>query len=239
MSVELLHVDVPNGPLAVLRYEPRRARGVTLVAGHGYSSSKQNLDLLCAFLSAHGFRIYSFDFPGHKLGASGGRLGSFEDAIAAMRAVVDEALRNFAQPAYVMGHSMGAMTALRAAARDPRIAGAIAIATGYGRSAALDAMQGKAVVDLRSSYVDGLTLPELVAQAAAGYDDDLAKLAGRPLLFIGAERDMMVSRASVSELFDRAPQPKTLKMVASDHTYAGENSRAQILEWLNTMHERN
>ena len=60
--------------LAVLEYEARRARDVALVVGHGYSSSKQNLDGLCAFLASHGFSVYSLDFPGHKLGASGGRL---------------------------------------------------------------------------------------------------------------------------------------------------------------------
>ncbi len=66
----------PPTSIAVLEYEPRRARGVTIVAGHGYSSSKQNLDGLCAFLASHGFGVYSLDFPGHKLGASGGRLDS-------------------------------------------------------------------------------------------------------------------------------------------------------------------
>ncbi len=69
-------------------YEARRPRGVTLVAGHGYSSSKQNLDMLCSFLAGHGFTIYSLDFPGHKLGASGGRLNAATDLTAAMHAVV-------------------------------------------------------------------------------------------------------------------------------------------------------
>ncbi len=63
-KVELLHVPAERNPLAVLWYEPRRPRGVTLVAGHGYSSSKQNLDFLCSFLASHGFGVYSLDFPG-------------------------------------------------------------------------------------------------------------------------------------------------------------------------------
>ena len=65
-----------------MAYEARRPRGVTIVAGHGYSSSKQNLDSLCAFLASHGFAVYSLDFPGHKLGASGGRLRSLDDLLA-------------------------------------------------------------------------------------------------------------------------------------------------------------
>ena len=59
MNVELFRVDAGANSVAVLGYEARRARDVTLVVGHGYSSSKQNLDMLCAFLASHGFSIYS------------------------------------------------------------------------------------------------------------------------------------------------------------------------------------
>lgn len=238
MSVALQFVETPSARIAVLEYESRRARNVTIVAGHGYSSSKHNLDFLCAFLSSHGFRVFSLDFPGHKLGASSGRLDTFEDAIAAMAAVVEAAMTQRPGPVYVMGHSMGAMTALRVAARDARIAGAIAIATGWGRSKALDALTSMGNVDLRSSYVEGLSLPVLMTEAAAGYDADLLRLAGRPLLFVAADRDMMVSRASVEELYARAPEPKTLRTIVSDHTYAGENAKADVLAWLNELHPR-
>ncbi len=117
----------------MLEYEARRARDVTVVAGHGYSSSKQNLDGLCAFLASHGFAVYSLDFPGHKLGASGGRLRSVEDLFDAMETVVRFAREAGAQTVYTLGHSMGAATALCVAGRDATIAGAVSIATGYGR----------------------------------------------------------------------------------------------------------
>ena len=55
---------------------------------------------------------------------------------------------------------------------------------------------------------------------------------------IAAVRDGMVSRASAEELFMRAPEPKTFVTIASDHTYAGEHSRAAVLEWLNERHPR-
>ena len=159
MNVDLLRIPAGAGEIAALAYEARRPRDVTLVAGHGYSSSKQNLDLLCAFLASHGFTVYALDFPGHKLGASGGRLRSAEDLIDAMDAVVAAARRRGATTTYVLGHSMGATTALCAAGRDPSLAGAIAIATGWGRPQALDALAARGVVDLRSGYVDGLALP--------------------------------------------------------------------------------
>jgi pimeloyl-ACP methyl ester carboxylesterase len=238
MNVELFRVDAGSNTVAVLGYEARRPRDVTLVAGHGYSSSKQNLDMLCSFLAGHGFTIYSLDFPGHKLGASGGRLNAATDLTDAMGAVVATARARGAHTLYVMGHSMGATTALCTAANDASIDGAISIATGYGRPQALDALSRGGVVDLRSSYVDGLALPELAAQWQPLLDAALPKLAGRPVLYIAAERDGMVARSSVDDLFARAPEPKSFATVASDHTFAGDNSRAAVLAWLNERHPR-
>lgn len=238
MNVTLHRIDAGANPVAFLAYEARRARDVALVVGHGYSSSKQNLDGLCAFLASHGFGVYSLDFPGHKLGASGGRLRSVEDLFDAMEAVVQFARAAGAETIYTLGHSMGAATALCVAGRDPAIAGAVSIATGYGRPAALDALTARGVVDLRSSYVDGLTLQEATREWAPHLDAALPALAGRPALFVLAERDGMVGRASVEALFARASDPKTLVTIPSDHTFAGDNSRSAVLQWLGALHPR-
>ncbi|MBV9439154.1 MAG: alpha/beta fold hydrolase [Candidatus Eremiobacteraeota bacterium] len=238
MTVRLHRLSVPNGPLAVLEYEARRARGVTLVAAHGYSSSKQNLDGLCAFLASHGFGVWSLDFPGHKLGASGGRLRCADDLLAAMEAAIAAARAAGATTIYALGHSMGATTALCVAGRDASLAGAVAIATGFGRPTALDALAARGVVDLRASYVDGLELPQLATQWEPLLDPALAALTGRPVLFVAAERDGIVSRASVDELYRRAGEPKALATVASDHTFAADMSRTVVLSWLNAFHPR-
>ncbi|MDQ6931371.1 MAG: lysophospholipase, partial [Candidatus Eremiobacteraeota bacterium] len=137
---------------------------------------------------------------------------------------------------YTMGHSMGAMTALRAAAEDSSIAGVVSIATGYGRPGALSALQGMAKNDFRASYVDGLSLPELVSESNAALEASLPRLSGRPVLYIAASRDMMVNPKSVRELYDRAPEPKTLASIESDHTTAGDNARSEVLQWLNALH---
>jgi pimeloyl-ACP methyl ester carboxylesterase len=229
---------VRGANVAFLDYEPRRARGVTLVCGHGYSSSKHNLDFLCAFLASHGFAILSLDFPGHKLGNSGGRLESVWDLTDAMAAVVAFARARGDATVYTLGHSMGATTALRACAADTTLAGAISIATGYARPAALAALGGLSGVDLRSAYVDGLTLQELVAQTEPHVDAALAALAGRPVLYVAADRDGMVAMSSARELFERAPEPKTFATIASDHTYAAEHARSAVLAWLNERHPR-
>jgi hypothetical protein len=48
----------------------------------------------------------------------------------------------------------------------------------------------------------------------------------------------MVAPASVRELYDRAPEPKAFALVESDHTYAGEHARGDVLQWLNHRHPR-
>jgi pimeloyl-ACP methyl ester carboxylesterase len=238
VKLELVRIPAGEGEIAALDYEPRRGRGVSLIAGHGYSSSKHNLDFLCGFLAAHGFRVVSLDFQGHKLGASGGVLRSPHDLVTAMLAAVNYARERYGPVLYTLGHSMGALTALRTCAADSALAGAISIATGYGRLAALSAMRGAIVTDLRSSYVEGLTLPELAERTEPLIDAALAGLAGRPVLYVAAQRDMLVNLASARELFERAPEPKTFATIDSDHTSAAEAARSTVLAWLNALHPR-
>lgn len=239
MNLDVLALRTPRGAhVAALDYEPRRARGVSIAAGHGYSSSKHNLDPLCAFLASHGYRVISIDFPGHKLGASGGRLESADDLTAALGAAVAFARETYREPVYTLGHSMGATTALRVCAHDAGVTGAISIATGYGRPRALQGLVARGVSDLRSAYVDGLSLPELVEATEPHLEAALPLLAGRPVLYVAADRDGMVSRGSAEELVARAPEPKTFVTISSDHTSAGENARAAVLAWLNERHPR-
>lgn len=235
-NVDLVRVEAERNPVAVLRYAARRPRGVSLIAGHGYSSSKQNLDFLCAFLASHGFAVYNFDFPGHKLGASGGELRGIDDCIDAMASVVAFARSRGVGTVYTIGHSMGGMTAIFTAALDEAIAGTIAIATGYGRPTSLEALRKAGVADFRSSYVVGVTLPELVADVDERYAALLPRLQGRDALYVAADRDAMVSPTSVRRLYERAPEAKSFATIESDHTYAAEHARATVLEWLVARH---
>jgi fermentation-respiration switch protein FrsA (DUF1100 family) len=234
--VELFRISAQRNPVAVLWYEPRRPRGISLIAGHGYSSSKQNLDFLCSFLASHGYGVYNLDFPGHKLGASGGELRGVDDCLDAMAAVVGFARERGDASNYTLGHSMGGMTAVFTAALDAKILGTVAIATGYGRPTSLEALRKIGATDFRSSYVVGVSLPELVAGVDQRYAQLLGRLGGRPALYVAAQRDGMVSPQSVRELYERAPEPKTFATIDSDHTYAAERARATVLEWLNERH---
>ncbi len=64
------------------------------------------------------------------------------------------------------------------------------------------------------------------------------RLKGRPQLYIAADRDAMVSVRSVEALYAGAHEPKTFASISSDHTYAGDNARGEVLQWLNRLHPR-
>ncbi|MDH2909153.1 MAG: alpha/beta fold hydrolase [Candidatus Eremiobacteraeota bacterium] len=238
MRLDLHHIATENGAIAALAYEPRRPRDLAIVAGHGYSSSKHNLDPLCAFLAAHGCAMYALDFPGHKLGASGGRLRDAEDAVAAVSAAVALARSHGFARVLTLGHSMGAMAALLATASDASLLGCIAIATGYGRPTALSALQRAGATDFRSGYVDGASLPELVEGIDRRFDRALPLLRGRQSLYIAASADAMVSPASVRDLYERAPDEKRFVTIESDHTEAASRARAEVLAWLDERFPR-
>ncbi len=232
-KVELFRLFASRNPVAVLYYEPRRPRGACVVAGHGYSSSKQNLDLLCSFLSSHGFGVYSLDFPGHKLGCERWRA----------------ARRRRLHRRDVCGRQICA----RARVRRNVHAG-----TQHGGNDG-DFHRRPRSADFRDDRnCDRLRAPNLPGGTAKGRRRRFSLLVcgwghlararcrrrpplrrtarasgGRPSLYVAANRDAMVSPKSVRELYDRAPEPKSFATIESDHTYAAEHARAAVLEWLN------
>ncbi|HVA38795.1 MAG TPA: alpha/beta fold hydrolase [Candidatus Dormibacteraeota bacterium] len=233
MRLTLEYLDAGASHVATLLYEPPAPKGVTVVLAHGYSSSKQNLDLLAAFVAQHGFRIVTFDFPGHKLGATGGRLASFDTCLETMSRVVDHVRERFEGPVYVGGHSLGAATALRVCGADPTLAGCISIATGRDIARGLEQLKARGPLAFRATYVDGISLPELLEQMTVeSLDAALDAIAGRPLLVVAAAHDLIAARSQVESLFERAADPKTLAVIESDHTFAASNSKAAVLAWL-------
>ncbi|TAM60744.1 alpha/beta fold hydrolase [bacterium] len=233
MNLTLEFLKTGGHRVATLLYEPAQPKEATLVLGHGYSSSKQNLDFLAGFVAQHGYRVVTFDFPGHKLGASEGRLESFDTCLETMATVVEYAAERFGGQTYVGGHSLGAATALRICGADPRLAGCIAIATGRDIGANLDQIRARGPLSFRAAYVDGVSLPDLIGQmGTASIDAALDAIAGRPLLVVAAAHDLIAPRSQVEALFERAADPKTLRVIESDHTFAASNSKAAVLAWL-------
>jgi dipeptidyl aminopeptidase/acylaminoacyl peptidase len=106
----------------------RRAPAVVLV--HGWESARHRTLPNAQFLHAIGYHVLTIDIRGHGLNAaetmpvSAGEFGT--DALAAVEAVLaDERVTQVA----VLGHSMGSIGAILAAAAEPRVAAAVLTAT--------------------------------------------------------------------------------------------------------------
>lgn len=98
-----------------LGHRPRPA----LLLLHGFTGSSASWETLAPALGAH-FRVFAVDLPGH------GRVGHLRDAdqydmphvVAALTRFVEETI---AEPAHVLGYSMGGRTALALAAHAPQL----------------------------------------------------------------------------------------------------------------------
>ncbi|HLA17245.1 MAG TPA: alpha/beta hydrolase [Candidatus Limnocylindrales bacterium] len=104
----------------------RRGPGVVLV--HGWESAHHRTLPIAQFLQAAGFHTLAFDVRGHganppeQAPITGGEFGA--DAAAAIRALVD---RPEVDRVGVVGHSMGGVGALIAAAAEPAVGAVVSI----------------------------------------------------------------------------------------------------------------
>ncbi|MCI0345160.1 MAG: alpha/beta fold hydrolase [Chloroflexi bacterium] len=106
------------------------APGPAVVLVHGWESARDRTLPSAWFLHEAGFHVLTFDVRGHGLNEpealpmSAGEFGL--DALAAFRAVLE---RPEVTAAAIVGHSLGAIGALLAAAAEPRVAAVIATST--------------------------------------------------------------------------------------------------------------
>lgn len=204
-----------------------------VVMGHGYSSSKHNVDGLAFYLATEGVSSLAFDFQGHKLGASSLPLRSPEDLRANVLDAVAyaRALPNVRQ-IVACGHSMGAAASIAAAVASPsNVDGVIVMCTAFGRSKALSGSSMLGGLRNRSCYVDGPS-PEELTQTMDGYTQHLAEIAPRPLLVVAGSKDSIVAPSAVQALFDAASEPKSFELVDATHTDCAERAKFVVLRWL-------
>ena len=176
---------------------------------------RSGLSLVPAFHNA-GYHVLLFSYRGHAL--SDGRKGSFtygeaesRDVDAAVEFLFEtKSIRQIS----VVGHSVGAVSAILSAARNPLIDAVVAVAPFNCVTDVWFTSRPKLV----PPFVLDWTL--WVAEKTRGFDREevcplqvVEQIAPRPLLVIHGTEDRRITEAQVQELFAAAEQPKALWLV--------------------------
>jgi pimeloyl-ACP methyl ester carboxylesterase len=192
---------------------------------------RSGLSLVPAFHEA-GYHVLLFSYRGHAL--SDGRKGQFtygdaesQDLDAAVRFLREaKGIENIA----VVGHSVGAVSAILSAARNPLIEAVVAVAPFACVAEVWQTSRPAAV----PSFVLDWTL--WVAEKTRGFDradvcpmNVVERIAPRPLLLIHGTEDRRITEEQMRRLFGVAEEPKSLWLVEGA-THSG--IRSPVLDLL-------
>jgi pimeloyl-ACP methyl ester carboxylesterase len=234
--LEKLNKQVSDINIAGLAYLPQsEAHTTACVLTHGFTASKESLDLMAAYLAIRGYQCLTHDVRGHKLGATGGELAHVDQAIADLHAVVDWAKERFGVERVVLiGHSMGAMLSLSVAPHRNDVAAVVSIATGPQPSRGFHGMVGKAMLEARGDYVAGTPAIDLVHEFDVA-TNSISPLGSIPALFVAAKQDALVSAAAMRILADRVASEAELVEIDANHLEAPQRCRGIVAGWLDRI----
>lgn len=175
---------------------------------------RSGLSLVPMFHKA-GYHVLLFSYRGHAL--SDGKRGQFtygdaesRDVDAAVRFLTEKGIRRIG----VIGHSVGAVSAILSAARNPRVGAVVAVAP-FNCVTEVWRTSRPALVP---SFILEWTL--WVTEKARGFNRDqvcplevVDRIAPRPLLVIHGTDDRRITEGQVRRLFSAAQMPKSLWLV--------------------------
>jgi pimeloyl-ACP methyl ester carboxylesterase len=233
--MKLARVSFPAATvtLAGLTYSPDNAnRPTSIVLSHGYTASKESMDLMAAYLCSRGYSCLTYDFRGHKLGGSTGELTDMKDAIEDATSAAGFAMSRFGTERCVLvGHSMGALVSFAAAAQMSEVAGVAAVAVGPHPSQGFRSPAGAAMLAQRSDYVAGLEPMRLLEQFD-GLVPVIGQIGDRPTLFVAAKADVLVKVERMRELAAMAGPRAEFAEVEGGHLDAPDRARGVVAGWL-------
>jgi fermentation-respiration switch protein FrsA (DUF1100 family) len=211
-------VEFPSGSGSLLRgwYLPGAAGHAGIVLMHGVRANRRSMIGRARFLNAAAYSVLVFDFQAH--GESPGRRITFGhlEAFDAQAAVAFLRSRLPGEPIGVLGSSLGGAAAV--VGRQPLGVDALALEAVYPTLA--DAVSNRLAV--RFGAIGRVLAPALLLQVEPrlGFDpESLEPIVGVsrvrcPVLVIAGSADTRTTLEESRRLFDAAPQPKELWVVA-------------------------
>ncbi len=242
MKLEAVTIPGEEVSIAALRYVPVKvAHPTALLFAHGFTSGKYSLDLLASYLAGKGYEGLTFDFVGHKLGATGGEMRHARQAVENLQAALDWLRQNTrAEQIALVGHSMGAAASLAVAAQEqqnppnanlPHLAGIVSICMGLEPSRGFMEAIGRAMLTQRSDYVAGAPAVQLLTEIES-LVPSAQHLGSLPALFIAARQDVLIPVARVEGLAQLAGPSAQVAVIDASHLEAPDRARAAISQWL-------
>ena len=234
--MKLTKVNIPSDGLVLsgLAYESEKRLGIVAVLSHGYTASKESLDLLASYLAQKGSPCLTFDARGHKLGESGGEVASVRQLVSDLQNAVQFARDYFGCARIILaGHSMGGILSIAtaAAAEGTGITGVVVIAAGPNPGSGFETPVGEAMLALRSDYVSGIEPLQLLEEL--GYlIPSIEQLQELPTLFIAARSDVLVRSSRLQEMAERAGPLHQFKEIDGSHLEAPDKARGVVGNWI-------
>lgn len=230
--MDIQRVEQANDSFTInsLVYTPNdnHDRNIAIVMGHGFSVSKHHLDGLASHLCYFGYEVVNFDFPGHKMGASRGKLEHptqlLEAFTLARRCAVCEKV-------VLLGHSMGAAAAVRAAVEMEGVHGLVVLGMGADPTARFADKIVTSAFEWGELYVEGLKAKEFLSEMKEEllpYMNDVTV----PSLVIGGTKDFIIPAKEVKELAQWAQGPSAVKMLDCSHSDLPDAAKKDIRKWL-------
>jgi fermentation-respiration switch protein FrsA (DUF1100 family) len=187
--------------------------GAAIIVGHGFGGQRALEP--AALLARHGYGVLAFDWRAH--GASEGDLGTF--GYHEVRDVAGALEWLQAQPEVdperigILGESMGAVAAIRAAARLPALRAVVAVAPYPTAQEALrNIWRGTGL-----PAFPFVPLQRAIGQWRTGLDldalrpvDDIAAISPRPVLILAGGQDPVTGPNAGTRLYAAAREPKQL-----------------------------
>lgn len=230
--MNIQRIEQANEHFAInsLLYTPdtRKDRNLTILMGHGFSVSKHHLDGLASYLCYFGYEVINLDFPGHKMGASRGKLehpSQLVEALQLARQCTDR------DKIVLLGHSMGAAAAVRAATEMEEAVGLVVLGMGADPTARFDDKIVTSTLQWGALYVEELDGKEFLLRIK---DDLLPRMknVSVPSLVVGGTKDFIIPVQEVKKLAEMAQGPNTLKLLECNHSDIPELGKKEIRQWL-------